>query len=193
MKKSLIGLLLISWCVAMLCGFKLALDYDMKASAQESSSPKWPGSSSMARSPDRWTLVMAMHPQCPCTRASINELERVLAKCGNKLEVQLLLYRPAGTSSAWAKTPLADQSSSIQSIHSVDDPNGVLSTLFGATTSGEILLYDPSGNLRFHGGITGSRGHEGDNDGEDSVVGLVNGQVSGFRKAAYFGCLIHRI
>ncbi len=45
----------------------------------------------------------------------------------------------------------------------------------GSSTSGQVLLYDPSGRLAFSGGITAARGHVGDNAGSDAIVGLVMG------------------
>ena len=38
-----------------------------------------------------------------------------------------------------------------------------------AITSGQTLLYDTKGHLVFSGGITGGRGHEGDNTGRESI------------------------
>ena len=46
---------------------------------------------------------------------------------------------------------------------------------FGSATSGQTLLYDGDGALRFSGGITGSRSHAGDNAGRRSLVALLNG------------------
>jgi hypothetical protein len=190
MKKCLIALSSVAWLALMLWGFKYVLDYDTKASAQGQYLSNWPATANIERAADRWTLVMVVHRQCPCTRASINELNRILAQCRGKLAVQMLLYRPAGAA-GWTKGSVAQSVASLASVHSVDDPDGVTASLFNATTSGECFLYDLSGTLRFHGGITGSRGHEGDNDGEDLVVALVNGKIEGFQQSAYFGCLIH--
>ena len=48
----------------------------------------------------------------------------------------------------------------------------VLGTLL-PPTSGQVLLYQPSGRLAFSGGITPARGHSGDNPGSDAVLSLV--------------------
>jgi hypothetical protein len=60
--------------------------------------------------------------------------------------------------------------------------------LFGAETSGTILLYDYHGNLLFKGGITGSRGHAGDNLGEDAIASLCLGQAAATNQTPVFGC-----
>ena len=46
----------------------------------------------------------------------------------------------------------------------------------------------PSGELLFSGGITGSRGHAGQNSGEDAVIALVNGHSLPLTHSHVFGC-----
>jgi len=43
----------------------------------------------------------------------------------------------------------------------ISDESGTLSDQFGAMTSGQTFAFDRAGRLRFSGGITASRGHEG--------------------------------
>ena len=54
------------------------------------------------------------------------------------------------------------------------DDDGAEARRFGAETSGQTLLYDEHGALLFSGGITGARGHAGDNAGRASLVALLN-------------------
>jgi hypothetical protein len=68
------------------------------------------------------------------------------------------------------------------------DLKGLIGKKFGAETSGYVLLYNPAGQLLFSGGITGSRGHAGDNAGEDAIIALVNGQNPGVTHTSVFGC-----
>jgi hypothetical protein len=64
--------------------------------------------------------------------------------------------------------------------------------LVHAWTSGETMLYDASGRLVFAGGITGSRGHGGDNAGEDAVVAALLGGSGGASEAPVYGCALRR-
>ena len=57
----------------------------------------------------------------------------------------------------------------------VNDVEGVEARRFGAQTSGTTSLYSPDGRLLFSGGITSSRGHEGDNAGEDALTQAISG------------------
>jgi hypothetical protein len=51
-----------------------------------------------------------------------------------------------------------------------------------------VVLYSPNGELLFSGGITGSRGHAGQNPGEDAVIALVNGRSLPLTHAHVYGC-----
>ncbi len=53
------------------------------------------------------------------------------------------------------------------------DVDGVWLKTFNVKTSGHVLLYHPNGNLLFSGGITASRGHEGDNSGKEFISNVV--------------------
>jgi len=59
---------------------------------------------------------------------------------------------------------------------------------FGVETSGQTLLYDAGGRLIFSGGITGSRGHAGDNAGEAALVALLTSGQADRRATSVFGC-----
>jgi hypothetical protein len=73
------------------------------------------------------------------------------------------------------------------------DDGGVEAKRFGASTSGETMLYDESGDIQFHGGITGARGHEGDNAGRRRVLELLRKGRKGRpdrNESPTFGCEI---
>jgi len=65
---------------------------------------------------------------------------------------------------------------------------GAEAARFHATTSGYVLLYDVNGKLRFHGGITGSRGHSGDNAGRSAIEAILMGGLAETKQTFVFGC-----
>ena len=133
------------------------------------------------------TLIMLVHPQCPCSRASLTELNRLAALCPGKAAIFVLLLRPTGCPEAFADTDLRRQASAIPGVSVKTDENGRWAERFGAATSGETLLYAPNGRLLYHGGLTGSRGHEGDNAGLSAVVAHLRGET-GPTEAPVYGC-----
>ncbi|MET0284809.1 MAG: hypothetical protein ABW352_10075 [Polyangiales bacterium] len=106
----------------------------------------------------RDTLLMFVHAECPCTRASLHELADVLH--ARKLNA-LLVVAPA-TAGRWEDSAAASIAKDIPSLRVFHD-DGSEAKRFGAETSGYVVLYDAAGALRFAGGITGSRGHVGEN------------------------------
>jgi len=72
--------------------------------------------------------------------------------------------------------------------HELRDDDGLEATRFGVITSGQTVLYDPSGALLFSGGITGARGHAGDNAGRASLVSLLNQGKTDLSSTSVFGC-----
>jgi hypothetical protein len=67
---------------------------------------RWPLSSSLRRAPEASTLVMFVHPKCPCSRASISELAVLLAHSAGNLHAQVIFLKPQGKEDAWTHTDL---------------------------------------------------------------------------------------
>jgi len=148
----------------------------------------WPADSSIPLARDRPTLVMAAHPQCPCTSASMDELAQVIARIQNKARAYVLFYTPSGSGLDWKNADLRRTAEKIPGVTVLSDVDGVEAQRLGAKTSGHTFLFDRNGRLLFSGGITASRGHSGDNAGESSIVSLINNGTSGRANSFVFGC-----
>jgi hypothetical protein len=134
------------------------------------------------------TLVMFLHPHCPCSRASIGELAVLMAHCQGRVVVHLLFLQPAEIDSNWVLTDTWKSAGQIPGVTVHRDDAGREARLFGAETSGETGLYDAKGRLIFHGGITISRGHSGDNAGRDTLEALLMGYPTQPADTPVFGC-----
>jgi hypothetical protein len=148
----------------------------------------WPAGSLIPRATDRATLVMLVHPHCPCTRASIGELSRLMTQAQGRVEAYVLFIKPQGFSTEWEKTDLWASAAAIPGVHVLGDEEGVEAERFHSATSGQTLLYDAAGKLLFSGGITSARGHEGDNAGRSAIVSLLTTSEAAPTKTAVFGC-----
>ena len=69
----------------------------------------------------------------------------------------------------------------------IEDDGGEEARRFGVAASGHVLVFSPDGRRLFSGGITPSRGHEGDSDGKAMILAAVNGNDEG-TSAAVYGC-----
>jgi len=141
---------------------------------------------------DRPTLVFVAHPQCTCTQASLDELEEVLARSPTHPKTYVLFLRPLVFEPGWGKTDLWRRAAALPDVTVLRDDDGREAHRFGVETSGQTLLYDGRGTLIFSGGITGSRGHAGDNAGESALVDLLTRGQADRRGTSVFGCPLFR-
>jgi hypothetical protein len=135
-------------------------------------------------------LVMALHPHCPCSRASLGELARLLRLVHPQLACQILVYSPAENDLHWQTTDLLRTAAALPETQLVADREGRLAARLGMHTSGAVVLYDPYGAAQFYGGITASRNHHGDNQGGDAIRALVEGESPALRQTLVYGCPI---
>jgi len=169
-------------------GLGLVVDFDVTPGNRGEPPQQWPAGTAASPNPDRPTLLMFAHPRCPCTRASLAELGQVLAACPGAVETRVFFRTPAHPTGEWAETPLWNEAAKLPQTTVLCDPDGEAAKRFEVKTSGHVLLYGSDGRLLFSGGITGSRGHEGDNPGRSSLVSLLSGKSTSSRQNAVFGC-----
>jgi hypothetical protein len=136
----------------------------------------------------RPTLVLFAHPLCPCTAATMAELDRVMARCDGRVAATVLFYADEKLAPHWEHTDLWKHAAAIPGVRAAADRLGAAARTFGALTSGTVVLYAPDGRLLFHGGITGARGHEGDNAGAAAVVAAASGGDAPPRTTPVYGC-----
>lgn len=136
-------------------------------------------------------LVMAIHPKCPCSRASLGELTRLLSWHPSRLKCVVLVYRPGNSDANWQQTNLVESVRQLPGTTLIDDTEGRYAKRLNAFTSGAVVLYSPTGVVEFHGGITPARGHWGDNVGSDAIHAILDGKTPMRRATPVFGCPIH--
>jgi hypothetical protein len=172
-----------AWLAALAFGLAWAARYSAVPCASADGPAEWPRASRISRA-EGAQLVLFAHPECPCTRSTLRELERMVARVpGLSAAVvfsSALPEDPRG-SSLW---PLAQR---IPGVAVVADAGGAEARLFGAATSGQAVLVDRHGRIVFRGGLTAARGHEGDAPAQDAIAQIVQGKPAPDR-APVFGC-----
>ncbi len=179
------------WLLASGAGAWALLKYESTPTGAAPAPSQWPAQSRIAREPGRPTLLMFAHPHCPCTRASIEELNRLMTRCQGRVNAQVFFIQPKDMPLEWTDTALRKSASAIPGVHVQLDPDGQEAQRFGAESSGYSVLYGANGKLLFSGGITVGRGHAGDNAGENVVVALLNGQPAKLNHTDVFGCSLY--
>jgi len=176
------------WIVAVGAGMKLILDFQVRPGLPANPPSVWPTSTRIPTAKRNPTVLVLVHPHCPCTRATLSELARIMASSEGRLDARVLFAVPPGIDSSWAKTDLWHMASGIPGVRVFVDRDGAEARRFGVATSGQALVYDAEGRLQFKGGITAGRGHAGDNAGADAIVSLVDHQPTERSETPVFGC-----
>jgi len=133
-------------------------------------------------------LLVFLHPECPCSRATVTELGQLMATHAKDLKVQVEVFAPRSMSKTWATGGLYQAAKSIPGVEVRLDEDGKMGRSLGVQTSGQAMLYSTTGKLAFSGGITASRGHEGDNDGMDAIDSYLRTGRIAKPTTPVFGC-----
>lgn len=176
-----------SWLAAVVLGFFLLFDHAWRPGAVGPTQVRWPRAAPLALDRERCTLLVFAHPMCPCTRTTLGELGRIAASSAERART-VVFFLSEPDHDEWKESGSIEIAAAIPGVEILDDPEGRSARLFGARTSGHTLLYAPSGELLFEGGITESRGHSGDNAGLEALVARLRGGASTTSSTPVFGC-----
>jgi hypothetical protein len=179
------------WLYAVGAGTVVILEYQNTSGSAGVTPEHWPSGTQITFDPNRDTFIMFAHPQCPGTRASMEELNRLLAQCNGRVAAHVFFSNPVIFPQDWTQTDLWRSAAAIPGVMVQEDIDNTLARKFGAETSGYVLLYDTRGQLLFRGGITASSSHAGDNAGESAIVSLVTGHYTNVGQTPVYGCSLY--
>jgi len=186
-RTALIGAVCL-WIAAVCLGMGWLWSYNQAAGAPGHPPEMWPKEASVSPDARKFTLVILAHPKCPCTRATVEELSKLMTNCQGRINAYVLFAIPQSAPADWYKTDLWNSAAMIPGVTTIVDRDGTNASMFGAYTSGQVVLYDRDGELRFRGGITQSRGHVGDNAGRSAIEAIVNTGAMQIDHTVVFGC-----
>lgn len=179
------------WLIAVGSGVGVLMQYASTPGDPGGPPPVWPVDSAIRPPRGRPVLLVMAHPRCPCTRASLEELGRLMVRGLGRLDARVVFFAPAVADEDWWKTDLWTSAAAIPGVEVYLDRDAAEARRFKTETSGHSLLYDAQGRLMFSGGITVARGHAGDNAGLGAIEALVGGETAVRRQTPVFGCALH--
>lgn len=100
---------------------------------------QWPVHTSLKLDSHVDTLVLMLHPQCGCSRATVGELNQLMSDCQGKIAATVLVLQPSGMPQGWEKTDLWRNAAAIPGVRVVSDRDGEEMRRFGGATSGQAL------------------------------------------------------
>lgn len=191
MRKKWVLLPLIAlWGILALGGSVVLARYSGTPGEDGTPTEHWPTDSSLPHASDQYTLIMFLHPLCPCSQASVGELARLLTSVQHRTRTLVVFTRPEGLDEYIHDDALWKRATALENVTVMEDASGAEAARFGAMTSGHTLLFDAAGHRVFTGGITPSRGHQGDNKGSTAIATLVKNSTNTTTAAhtPVFGC-----
>jgi len=186
-KKLVLPALVCVWGLFVGAGFLALWSYGGTPGSGENAPEFWPKASNLVQKGGP-TLVVFAHPLCPCTHATLTELENLLAVSGDRLETHVVFIAPVDADTSWQDSELWAQARGLKGVSCHADEGRYETTLFGARTSGTCLLYATDGRLLFRGGLTAARGESGASDGRRALARLALGLDSPVSATSSFGC-----
>lgn len=185
-QRAVVGGAIALWLAVLAAGFSSLANYDQRP-GRASAAPQQIDALPADVLP-KHRLLMFVHPRCSCSKASLRELERLMARCSQDVQATVYFICPAGENDAWAQGTLWSHAAQIPGVNAEIDAGSKQAHRFAAKTSGSVVLYDTAGKLLFEGGITAARGHEGDSCGKETIFSLVRGEMPMTRACPVFGC-----
>jgi hypothetical protein len=178
------------WVAVLGGGLRAIARYDYGAAPAVAGVGAWPRGTAIHHAADRPTVVMFVHPKCPCTKASIDALTRILTTARERLDAVVVFWKPSDVPAGWERTETWRAVAAIPGVRAIVDVDGAEATRFGAETSGEVLVYGRDGARLFAGGITPSRGQIGASRGAEAIAAIARGEVPPVAETPVYGCPI---
>lgn len=136
------------------------------------------------------TLIVFLHPYCPCSSASVLALEDIISKHRTAAKFYVVFVCPTNADVEWAKSDLYTRCTRNPALTTFIDRYEVEARKYGALTSGQTFVYGPDRRLRFSGGITPSRGAVWAGRERELVESSLDDLPSEPRYAPVFGCAL---
>jgi hypothetical protein len=187
-RRSLNPAIPLVWLGLAVCGTLAMMSASNRPSPIGAPPTKWPVHSSLPLPSQRPTLIMFVSPSCACSKASVGELAFLMNCCLGRVNAHVLFLKPDGRATNTGQSELWRQAAAVPGVTVVSDQDGREARLFGAVTSGQVVLYGADGRLRFQGGVTLSRGRLGDNPGRTALKSLICHEPSQVTQTPVFGC-----
>jgi hypothetical protein len=180
------------WFAVIGIGFFQLMQYENTPARMLPSQTHWPSNSRLVMDQSKLTLLMFLHPECPCSRASLLELATAVRPFNDKVKVYLVFYQPSIFPDSWHEESGLWKSAHqlIPSASLFVDRDGKEAERFHSAVSGQTLLFDTHHQLLFNGGVTSGRGQEGDSKGKAALTQLLANQSHAFSVSQVFGCPI---
>src|SRR4051812_41665248 len=110
-----------AWLVAAVFGSAWLTAYSQKPGVAALPPIDWPEGVPLARPQGISILVMTLHPKCPCSEASVAELEKIVTHVPGGAAYYVLLVKPKNATGDWSDTSVANAARAVPGVIVVPD------------------------------------------------------------------------
>jgi hypothetical protein len=181
----LIAAALLLWLALVGCAMGALVRYKSTPGEAGVAPSRYPSGALIPLDPERVTVVMFAHPFCPCTSASLEELETVATRARDRMSLHVVFAREGASDAELERAATLRRAKALSGVRVHLDDGGE-ARRFDARTSGYVVAYGADEGLLFAGGITSLRGHAGDSEGRRRLLSVVAG--GGAEHSSVFGC-----
>ena len=162
-------------------------DYEHIPDIQGDAPHVWPRDSLLTSGGENGTLIVFVHPNCPCSRGALQTIADAVRTSQDAVPRIYVVLSASGLDVTLPSENLA----LAQRIPSAETRfDGAMSEAhrFGATTSGTVYFFDGASQLRFSGGISAGRGDSFDNGFAVALFEAIRQPEFTLVTAPVFGC-----
>ena len=176
------------WLLATIVGFAHLHAYANTPFPIRGTASSWPAHSRLTAGLDKPTVVVFLHPYCPCSKATVSALQELADHYGSSVQFDAVFVRPKGVGAGWEHSDLYATCRQDKAITTFVDDLGVEAKDFGAMASGQAYVFDAHGQIALAGGLTPARGEVWTDRQRDLIVEALQGH-RGIRTPT-FGCAL---
>lgn len=180
--------LALAWLLVTVGAFVTLVDFGFRPGSAAAATKRWPERAPVPRDLSRPTLVVFLHPACTHSQATLDQLVDLLRVTRGEVAVHLLFRLDPIHEPDPELTPLRQRALGLTGTAVGDDTAGQAARLFGATHSGQVLLYGVGGELLFSGGISAVADGNTPHPGRAALQALLTGNPTSENSALVHGC-----
>ncbi len=180
------------WGILIVCGAQVLISYTNARRNQPAFEDIDPASLAHFVGSSEYSLILFLHPKCSCSRATIRELKSVLSRAPQAYQLTVVMYCPEEKPESWTEGVNERLARRLGPRKWVVD-SGELFSRNHILDSGHVLCFDRNQELRFSGGVTVSRPHEGPNQARLALARILDGGPQAKVHFPVFGCSIHSL
>lgn len=162
-------------------------DYEHTPAIQGEAPRVWPRESMLTSDSENGTLIVFVHPNCPCSRGALQTIAEAFRTSQNFVPRIYAVLSASGLDVTLPSENLA-LARRIPSAEIRFDGDMSEARRFGATASGTVYFFDGSNQLRFSGGISAGRGDSFDNGFAVALFEAIRQPEFTLVAAPVFGC-----